>query len=412
MKKKIIAILIGLLQTVWAGAQIYDLTPGEISISASSPFSDGLTPSSEGYQQLIDCGFNIAVMRGTADYLKQQFKLIGNKNFRLIVGSTDFLKENSPRFVEYVRELGKYPQLAAWYFTDEPTYDNLNKYRKIYSSLRRQDPSRVLFLNLVGVLEKTFTGNLKSFPDYLNLIQSQFAPDIWSFDYYPILIKKGDLIVNYEQFFSDLEYFRNISLKTGKPFWSFCECMEYKTPSYSRPAATEVYLRWAAFSALAYGAQGIAYWTYGMRNSNKVENYISALTTMKGEKTRAWYSAQKVNGEIKKFNHIFYKCRVKDVRHTGKKIFKGTKKLSGSYGPLKMVRSGDDGVVVSLINNNGKEYVMIMNHSVTNNQNISIELLPNVSIKDLTESSESVLNWREEISFILPKGGYKLYQKL
>ena len=118
--------------------------------------------------------------------------------------------------------------------------------------------------------------------------------------------------------------------------------------------AKESYLRYEAFTALAYGAQGIVYWTYGQRIPTPQEDYQSALVNLNGKKTATWYAAKKVNAEIRKFNNIFYGCEMKMVRHTGDKIYAGTQALSGEIGPFKSLASGGAGVVVSYIENNGE----------------------------------------------------------
>ena len=392
-----------------ASGQIYDVTPGEITICASSPISEGKVPTAQDYDQLIDCGFNAGIGSGTVQYFLDQFKLIGHRNFKYFVNSSEFLKRDVEFFKSYVKALGKDPHLAGWVFKDEPAFSDLNQLQVKYNEFRNADPDHVLFMNLVGVFETAYAGNLKSFPAYLNYIQEKFNPYFWSYDYYPIIVKNGKLQVIYDQFYPDLEDFHAISKKTDKPFWNFSESMQYSTKWYSRPAATEAYLRWEAFNSLAYGAQGICYWTYGMRSSHNNEKYISALVDMNGRKTKAWYAAQKVNSEIKKFNDVFYGCEVTDVRHTGSKIYTRTKRLSGRFGPFRMVRSGDSGVVVSLIKNKGSEYAVVVNRDVLASQKVSMDLNPNKSVSDLTDGGKEY-NWRATMNFTLNPGDYRIFK--
>ena len=75
--------------------------------------------------------------------------------------------------------------------------------------------------------------------------------------------------------------------------------MAFKASWIECPPAKEEYLRFEAFSALGYGAQGIVYWTLGQRKSSPHETYTTALINLKGEKTAAWYVAKKVNLENK-----------------------------------------------------------------------------------------------------------------
>ena len=404
--KYFFSLLLLFISVNYSFSQIYDITPGKITICASTPIPDGVTASTQSYIDLIDCGFNSGMAQGSVDYFKQQFNLIGNLDFKYLIQSTDLFTDK--RSI-YIKEFQNDRHFGGWKFKDEPTFSSLDELQSQYRTMVKADPHNLVYLNFVGVVDKTFTGNLTNFYDYLELLQNKFAPEVWSYDYYPILSKNGKLIIEYDQFYSDLEDFSAISKKTGKPFWAYCESMAYKASSYSRPAATEAYLRWEAFSALAYGAQGIVYWTYGLRNSNPVENYTSALVDLKGKKSKAWYAAKKVNSDIKRFNDFFYHCNVKEVRHTGDRIYKGTKKLSGQFGPFNMVRSQEAGVMVSIIENNGKEYIVIVSRDVLKKQKISLELKPNTAITDLTPSTPKTYNWRKDVNLTLDKGGYVIF---
>lgn len=409
IKHLILGLFALILGTSQMSSQGYSVTPGRISICAASPVPEGVTPTKQTYQDLVDCGFNLGTQRGSISYFQNQFKLIGNLDFKYIVGSLDLLTDKRS---EYIRALGKEKQLAGWQLKDEPLYKDLDNLSKIYNSFRKEDPNHFIYFNLVGVLEKAFTGNYKKFSDYLNLIRQKFNLQVWSFDYYPIIIRNGVMSVNYDQFYSDLEDFSSISKSTGKPFWSFCETMAYKTRSYSRPAATEAYLSFEAFSALAYGAQGIVYWAYGLRKSdNSTETFQSALVNMDGKKTDSWYAAKKVNGEIKKYNDVFYGCTVNEVKHTGNKTYKGTKKLTGRFGPLQSITTGTAGALVSYLSSNGNNYVVIVSHDVEKSQPVNLQVAADKTVMVLTEGNK-MLNPSETLSLNLEKGGFIILKEI
>ena len=385
----------------------FNPTPGEITIGASTPIADKVTPTHQSYVDLVECGFNLGLNDGSISYFKEQFKLIGDLNFKYLIQSADLY---SDRRKDYIKAFSKDPHFGGWKFKDEPKYDALPELKRQYQAMLKADPDNLIYLNLVGVVEKNFTGPFTKFYDYLEYFQKMFQPEIWSFDYYPILIKNGKIKVVYDTFYSALEDFKTISIKTGRPFWAYCESLAYKTKSYSRPEATEAYLRFEAFSALAYGAQGIIYWTYGQRTSNSVETYLSALENSNGKKTKAWQAAKKVNGEIKKYNDVFYNCKVKDLRHTGDVTYPGTKKLTGEFGPFRTVKSGASGVVVSFIENKGSEYIVIVSRDVLSNQKISLELKPDTNLIDLTQATNNRFSGGQTINFTLNKGGYRIYK--
>lgn len=411
-KGLLLFIIIGWSTCVFAAkrnSSYINPTPGEISIIVCSPVSEGVEATSSLYQDVMDCGFNLVSQMASMQFYKQQFELIGNLKLKFLV-SNDLLRMHGQEW--FVNDLKNSRYLGGWMLKDEPRFDDLKELAEYYQLLQKLDPNHLIIINLVGILHKSFTGNYKTLSAYYNYVETLIHPQIWSYDFYPIIGEKGKLIVDYDNFFQDLELFYSISRKTNTPFWSFCETLQYTTKTYYRPAATEAFLNFEAFSALAYGAQGIAYWTYGMRESNAEETYISALVDSKGEKTPAWFAAQKVNRNIKKFNEVFYQCNVKRVRHTGDKLYKGTKKLSGKIGPFRKIESSESGVLISEIENNGKNYIVIVNHDVFKNQKIILDLSPGRSVKDISSDVERSYQESKSIVLNLDKGGYVIFQEV
>ena len=381
-------------------------TPGEIVIMASTPIPHGLPPTHEAYKDLIECGFNLGIEGGDIECYKQQFAAIGNLNFKYLISNPDLRTDKRIKYIEAFKD-SKY--LGGWCLRDEPSYSEFDSLKKQYDALYRADPDNLIYMNFLGGIIKGVTGPFTHYMDYLNYIGELFKPEMWSYDFYPFQIKNNKIEVDYDQFYQDLECMWKVAKIYQRPFWTYLQSMAYKSSMFYRPVTNETYLRFVVFSSLAYGAQGVGYWTYGQRKSHDSETYISALVNLNGKKTSAWYAAKKVNGEIKKFNDIFYNCEVKEVRHTGDRIYKGTRKLSGEFGPFKMIRSQEAGVMASLIENNGSQYVVIVNRDVFKNQKITLELKPNRNVVDLSSKKEREYNWRKDINITLEKGGYVIF---
>lgn len=393
------------------GMQYYknNPTPGEITILASSPIPSGLEGTHQSYQDIVECGFNLGMEAGDISYFKKQFEAIGDLNFKYLIDNAEI---RTAKRKEWIDEFKDSKYFGGWKFKDEPKFEDLEKLSKEYKILYDANPNTFIYINLIGGINKIFTGEIKTYPEYLDLIQKKFNPEVWSYDQYPIEIKNGKVRANLESFYYDFECFRNISLRTKRPFWAYCLSMAFENKNEKKPAATEPYLRFEAFSALAYGAQGIVYWTYGQRKSNNVEKYLSALVNMDGKKTKAWYAAKKVNGEIKKFNNVFYGCEVKEIKHTGDKLYRGTRKLDGEYGPFKIVRSGEAGVIVSLIENQGEKYVVIVSRDIFKKQKITLELKPNLGLMNISSDKQITYSWRKDVKITLDKGGYVILKQL
>ena len=408
MKKLSIIVFLNIVALFYASGKVGNHsypTPGEISIVAATPVTDGIEATPQLYRDVEDCGFNLVINGGNYANIKKQFELMMNTNVKFLVSMSQLFGNNEARFIS---DLSKEKNFGGWFIKDEPTFDYLPKLKEQQERLQRLDPNSFKMINLVGMIEKPFTGNYKTVKDYISYIREILNPQVWSYDYYPILIKNGKFTVNHDQFYTDLEDFSSMSKTTGAPFWAFCESMEYSNKWNSRPAGTEAYFRFEAVSALAYGAQGIVYWTYGMRKSTSVETYISALVDAKGKKTKAWYAAQKVNHEIKKYNDVFFGCEVKEVRHTGKTLYKSTKRLNGSFGPFSSVTSENSGVLVSKLSNSGRNYIIIVSHDVQKTQKVNLTIDGRHNITFITDSNFTRKD--NKITIMLDKGGYAIME--
>lgn len=75
------------------------------------------------------------------------------------------------------------------------------------------------------------------------------------------------------------------------------------------PYITEGLLRFQAMTALAYGFQGIVFWTYGLpkgpANYSELYGNLDAPLDAAGKPTKVWYYCQSVNTEIKEFGAYF-----------------------------------------------------------------------------------------------------------
>lgn len=384
-------------------------TPGEITIMAWNPIPDGVEATRQSFVDLVECGFNLGTEPATADVYKKLFAKIGDLDFKYLVSNPELQDKKVSKWVKKFRK-SKY--VAGWNFQDKPLYDRLDELKLKYDALYALDPRRLIYMNLVGQEIKDYTGSTKDLAEYVNVIEQKFQPPVWSYEYDPIVLKDGKQIVDHNQFYYDLEVFSDISRKTNRPFWSYCLSMAFDDGEQTHPMPTESTMRFEVFSALAYGAQGIVYWTYGQRANTDKETYETALVDLNGNKTEAWSFARKINSEVKRFNEIFYGCRVKDVRHVGSKYFKGTKRLNGEIGPFASIDAGNSGVMISLLENNNKRYVIVVSRDVLYDQKVALRLSGGKSVKLYTPEGEKQFSPGSEFTTVLPKGSYFIFEEI
>lgn len=317
----------------------------------------------------------------------------------------------------------------------ERTFNNLTLGHRL---LTTYIPDIMSYFNLAAPerkkdvsLPKGWIGTSGTYENYLNVLQNLYRPGVWSYDLYPFRINNGlqemsvanpetdppaDTETLYEHFYSHLETFSAQAKKTGRPFWAYCMCEghgEHKYnneakkfyPQWFMPVPTEGMLRFEAFSALAYGAQGIVYWQYGKGYSevqklhrenpdvdveNDIEGFIyedAPLSITKpdgseeyvkgegedykfpldqivlhyGEGKPIWKAVRQVNAEIKAFSDVFLRCKLLYAAHVGQ-IYEGAPQLSGKVAGVEIVKTGEKGVLVTHLGNPLHEFVVIVNH--------------------------------------------------
>lgn len=389
-------------------------TPGEITIAASTPIPPSLPFTEQAFRTVSDCGFNLAFQYADPKDFDRIFESVKDIDLNIMLSNPEIRSSRCENFInEFDDEV---PQFVGWKFADEPKYKDLHSLRECYEIIERKSPDKWLYINLVGGNYPEFSGKSPDYRSYLDTIERYFSPKIWSYDVYPITVKNNKTIVEYEPFYTDFELFSHMSKQTGRPFWAYCQSMSFKTNRIESPVATVPYLRFEAFSALAYGAQGIVYWTYGQRKDTSTEQYLSALVNLDGKKTPAWYAARQVNNEIKVLNDVFYHSRLIDCKHTGDVLYKDTRKLTGEFGPLKHMTSGNKGVLVSHLRTKGNDYLIIVNHDPFNKQTVRLSFKDNFNVEELSvvSSDDKYKLERYKRSGLvkkqLPAGGYLIFQ--
>lgn len=402
--------------------RIVNPSPGEFPIVALGVFNSQVGPGQNDLKGIDECGFNLCMQITNTENTEKMLDYIKNTGLRFIPGDFSFVIGHYPEdkwkeeMQTFIKRFKNNPKVAGWILYDEPKWNQLMQVKERYDVLLDADGTHFVSLNFVGELEKSHTGPCGNMPAYLDSIQNEFGSllDVWSFDCYPMWIRDGQFLIRYREFYSALEAYANKSKETGIPMWSYCESMAFKSKHHDIPPATEPHLSFEAFSALAYGAQGIVYWTYSMRPSSPTETYISALVDMDGNRTPAWYAAQSVNRQIRALTPVFLGAQMEEVRHSGNIPLKDIRPFVSDFGPIDRLTNEDKGVLVSHLTNNGKDYLVIVNHDVQNKQSIRIKFkndIEDISRIEVTSAGNLTRKNVEGVQKVtLTPGGYAVYQ--
>ena len=135
----------------------------------------------------------------------------------------------------------------------------------------------------------------------------------------------------------------------------------------------------STYSDLAYGAQGIQYFTY-WTPVDTTWKFNHGPITADGKRTEVYDRIKLVNSEIKSLSPVFLGAKVISVGHTGKNIPIGTKPLITLPPSIQSLETEGTGAIVSHLQNGSKSYLVIVNRDFKRPMKLKILCDPQVKI--------------------------------
>lgn len=360
------------------GALFASPTPGEISVVCISPWNTANAPDNNItdfipiFNEIKECGFNMIMLTydGRTDVAVKTANLIGG--LKAIIQKNSHVENSLTKFFNIIRTYRNNATVTAFNIWDEPSFSNLqdSEYKSEYGLCKLESGDKSLYFNLAY----DFAGSNTEWNSRLDWVNSNYGPSIWSFDFYPMITVNGNTINRWEELYYYLEIFSNISRSTGKPFWSNVLCTEFHTNSDSRPYPTEAQMRYAAFTALAMGAQGIAFWHYTNRLPDGNEVYTNSPIT-NGVRTPIWYSLQNVINDINRYSYVFLNCIVDFKTYTTNTNLI----VTPIQGPINTIVSSRRDLLMTQIHTNTMHYIVMVNMDVNNGVNVTLNFKSNYS---------------------------------
>lgn len=255
-------------------------------------------------------------------------------------------KKARERVKSLVEEVGKHPAVFGYYLRDEPSAAWFGGLEAVASALRESAPGKWAYINLFPDYAENWQLGATNYEDYLERFITTCHPKIVSYDNYS-LMDDGSVRANY---WTNLESVRRACVKHGIEFWNIVLSVAHF--NYREPSAAD--LRFQAYTTLAYGGRGIAYFTYF---APKVGNYRNAPVDQFGKETPTWQHMQSVNLQIQKLGPTLLQLKSDAVYHTG--TVPGGCVAPPTNSLLSTV--GGNFVVGDFTHADGSRYVMVVN---------------------------------------------------
>lgn len=298
------------------------------------------------YEEIADAGFNTVLppCSGpiTRDLNRQILQFCAQLGLEAIIadprldaaqaaapGSTDF----AAALDGVVRDYSASPALLGYFLRDEPAAAQFPQLAAMSRGLEVRDPGRLPYINLFPSYATPAQLGTPTYPDYVSGFLQIVHPPLLSYDHYALLTsgERPDYFVN-------LETVRRSAMQAGIPFADIL----LVTPHGPYRDPSEADLRWQIYSALAYGARGILYFTYWTPDYGSVPFY-DAILDAQGRRTAHYAEVQRLNGELNALGPLLAQLHSTGVYHSGA-LPDGTQGVSGDG----LVQAVDGDAVIGL----------------------------------------------------------------
>ncbi len=338
------------------------------------------------YQELWDCGFTIT--QGTAwpgvdkAFLFDGQEVNGVKiNLREGTELSMICKAGLSNYSEIqstVSSAKSSDRLGGWFIMDEPHRKHFPQMTQKVNWIREFDTEHILYGNLLNISTDMSAIGFTSYDEYVHTFMREVGTGFISYDYYPVRQYDDTKEIYIEpDFFNNLEIVSKLAKYYHTSFWAFAHSVASNCgkAGVSYPTPEENHMRVQIFGNLAYGAQGVQYFTYKCPNPYDGYTYYDAPIDVNNEKTPVWYMVQNINRDIHALTWVFLGAEFLRAGHTNAETPVGCTRLTKDMLPdgINSVTSDGQGVCVSLLKNGKNLFMMVLNGDIHNAQKITVE---------------------------------------
>ena len=327
----------------------------------------------ENYKLLADCGINAVFLNGDyTENLEDQAKAVA---FAEKYGIEIVLEGRNKLDGSTILEsplTGK-ETVTTFNIFDEPLYDHEQPLRALASKVKAAYPNKRVYINL----NPSYAPNdaiMSDYPKYVDtfakLVREIDGENGWlSIDYYPLRRTMEHEFYLHDPWFTDVE----TAVKTAKKYslkpHFFIQSMAYggTISWWNDRTPTEEDLRLQIYTYLAHGAKGVSHFCYQTPTTDEFFERQSGLFD-KGVPTERWYYAQRIHGEIKRFEKELLSMEWQECRRIDsavdepKELFHSQNgKAFDGYATLERVETDARCLLGCFTHKDGKEGFMLVN---------------------------------------------------
>lgn len=344
------SLLLAVLFQTFASAQTYFNPTGEkYPVLAWYTFDADHSVRSQ-FRQLAKAGFNISLSAYmTKDEALESLRQAKGTGVKLIVDCQEARNADA----EFVNLVKGSDALAMYYLKDEPKKDYFGNLKGKIDRLSYLDSEHAGYINLLPIYATNEQLNADSYEDYLDTYIQVVHPMYISYDHYPFLRDSFR-----EDFYDNLEIVSRKSRQESIPFWGFVRSI-FSEDYY---AIDEGRLRFQVFINMAYGAQGIQYFTYGVPNNGNT----SAIVDTSFNKTSLYDIVKIINKEVQILGKYTLGANNWNILHLNEAGVNELAPFLDCIGPL------ENNLLLTRFDNAGEKYLLIVNKDFINTHQVSV----------------------------------------
>ena len=313
------------------------------------------------YKEMKEAGFDISFsFLGSPEEVQKSLDAANQAGMKIVISCPELKTETE----KTVKRFMNHPAIAGYFLRDEPAVDAFTDLGNWAKRVNALDPNRFCYVNLFPNYATPLQLGTTDYKEYVNKFAKEVPLHFLSFDSYPLTSAEGV----YEKWHQNLEIFSAEAKIAKKPFWGFAQSVLFDDKHEDPSLAT---MRVQMFTNLAYGAQGLQYFTYWTPVSS-AEDFRGGPITLEGKRSTVYDNIKILNQEIKNLSGVFYGAKVNSLEFFGKNIPHGTKRLSVLPKPLKVLATEGKTALVSFLENGDKNFIVIVNTDYRHKMNLTL----------------------------------------
>ena len=353
------------------------------------------------YQELKDAGITYQFSPfPNADEMQKALDAALKAGIKMVVSCPELKTETE----KTVRRFMNHPAVVGYHLMDEPGIKGYVELGNWARKIKAIDSKHFCYVNLFPNIADSNQLGTTSYRDYVRECAKQIPVDFLSFDFYPVY--KDHLAPSW---YENLEMISDEARKANKPFWAFTASTNFDNKHLT--PQTLASMRLQVYSDLAYGAQGIQYFTYWSAtslNAPSSEDQRGAPISASGKRSVVYDRVKQLNEELKNLSGVFMGSKVVWVRHTGKDMIpSGTVRLTKLPEPIKVLDTNGDNALVSLLENGDNYFLIIVNKDFLNS--ITLNFYGDASVKRILKDGSIVAANAYESSMEVEAGDAVIY---